>query len=557
MATLQIGNGNWAVEEDLLLGYNINDYNGKYYPRDIAWTRGSDAWRTTSSGLIQRAPWNLAQYSEQFENGIWSKTASSVISNSTIAPNGTLTADSFIEDTSTSLHIVGQTLGNTGGVYTVSVYAKPNGRNWMYISMAAALNYGAYFDVSNGVLGTVESNVSASITSVGNGWYRCVMTANTGALSPRCQMYTSPSNNVNSYLGNGTSGLFIWGAQIVEGSAALDYFPTTDRLNVGRVDYTYTSRGAMLVEPQRTNLCLYSQTFSDASWIALNSTRVSTNNVDPSGTNTALNVTWGTGGSKYFYRTQTGLTIGTTYTITFYVKSSNASKFRIYSESLGIISADFTTTSAFQRFQLTYTATATSGTFGLQSASDNTAADLIVAFAQFEAGAYPTTYVQTVATTVTRIADTFTRSNIFTNGYISSAGGTWYVELVNNIPYTRDAGNSNFFIGDAANNSPSNSLEIRNGGVANSRLDIGKRIGGTYTSLFTTTTSTVKIAIKWNGANVDVFVNGVKQVSASAFAITNMEFLYSQIQDVPRYVPWMTLYSTPLSDAECAFITTL
>jgi len=505
MATLQIGNGNWAVEEDLLLGYNINDYNGKYYPRDIAWTRGSDAWRTTSSGLIQRAPWNLAQYSEQFENGIWSKTASSVISNSTIAPNGTLTADSFIEDTSTSLHIVGQTLGNTGGVYTVSVYAKPNGRNWMYISMAAALNYGAYFDVSNGVLGTVESNVSASITSVGNGWYRCVMTANTGALSPRCQMYTSPSNNVNSYLGNGTSGLFIWGAQIVEGSAALDYFPTTDRLNVGRVDYTYTSRGAMLVEPQRTNLCLYSQTFSDASWIALNSTRVSTNNVDPSGTNTALNVTWGTGGSKYFYRTQTGLTIGTTYTITFYVKSSNASKFRIYSESLGIIS----------------------------------------------------TYVQTVATTVTRIADTFTRSNIFTNGYISSAGGTWYVELVNNIPYTRDAGNSNFFIGDAANNSPSNSLEIRNGGVANSRLDIGKRIGGTYTSLFTTTTSTVKIAIKWNGANVDVFVNGVKQVSASAFAITNMEFLYSQIQDVPRYVPWMTLYSTPLSDAECAFITTL
>ncbi len=527
---------------------------------DLTWTRASDAWRTNADGLIQRVPWNLLQRSEEFDNAVWSKTNATITANSTTAPNGTLTADSLIEDSTNNLHIASQSVSLAGGIYSASVYVKPNGRNWVFINIAAAGSYGAYFDIANGVVGTIQANItSATMTSAGNGWYRCVITANTGVTSPRIAIYTATANGTNSYTGDGTSGLFIWGAQLVEGSSAQTYFPTTDRLNVPRLSYMYGSCPALLLEPQRTNLCLYSQTFSDASWIALNSTKVSTSATDPSGTNTALNVTWGTGGSKYFYRTQTGLTIGTTYTITFYVKSSNASKFRIYGESLGITSSNFTTTSDFQRFQLTYTATVTSGSFGLQAASDNTAADLIVAFAQFEAGSYPTTIIPTTTASATRIADSFSRNNIYTNGLITSSGGTWFVELRGNIQYIRDAFSNGLQLADnnTSGGISGNGFIVRRNDTTLNRLSIQKVIAGVPTALFATATDTVKFAIKWNGTSADVFVNGTKEVSATAFTTTNMEFLLGYATDVPKFVQAMGLHPTPLSDTQLIQLTTL
>jgi hypothetical protein len=54
-------------------------------------------------------------------------------------------------------------------------------------------------------------------------------------------------------------------AQLEQGSTATSYFPTTDRLNIPRIDYT-SGQGAILVEPQRTNLALYSKQFDNAVW---------------------------------------------------------------------------------------------------------------------------------------------------------------------------------------------------------------------------------------------------------------------------------------------------
>ncbi len=515
-------------------------------------TRASSATRTNPAGQVEDVCYNLLQYSEDFSNASWSKTASSITTNTTTAPNGTLTADSLIEDTSNSLHICGQSITLNSSICTVSIYAKANGRNWMYISMVAASNYGAYYDLQNGVLGTVESNVTATVTSVGNGWYLCTITTNSAVSSARCQVYTSTGNGVNSYTGNGTSGLYIWGAQLVQGNLPKTYLYTSDRLNFPRVDFSDGS-ASLLLEPQRTNLCLYSQTFSDTSWTALNSTKVSTTNIDPGNTTTALNVTWDSGGSKYFYRTQTGLTIGTTYTITFYAKSSNGSKFRIYGESLGVVSANFTTTSDFQRFQLTYTATVISGTFGLQSASDNTAADLIVAFAQFEAGSYPTTYIPTTSSTATRLADTFTRNNIYTNNLISSSGGTWFVDLKNNLSVTNTSTDRGIFISDVSTGI-GNALSVRR--LNAGRLQITKVVGGSTSLLHTTTTDTVKLAIRWNGTIADLFVNGVKQVSASAFTTTLMENLGTRSgEETYQFIAQMALWNTPLSDSQCVELT--
>jgi hypothetical protein len=174
--------------------------------------------------------------------------------------------------------------------------------------------------------------------------------------------------------------------------------------------------------------------------------------------------------------------------------------------------------------------------------------------AQLELGGYATSYIPTVSASVTRNQDQITRNNIYTNGLITASGGTWFVELRNNRSLVRDAA-SQFWVGDTNNTSIVNGFTLRGSSVS-ARIGINKVVASTTTSLFTTTTDSVKIAIKWNGSTADVFQNGVKVVSATAFTTTNMEFLNGFAADVPKYINEMILYPTPLSDTQCIALTT-
>jgi hypothetical protein len=179
-----------------------------------------------------------------------------------------------------------------------------------------------------------------------------------------------------------------------------------------------------------------------------------------------------------------------------------------------------------------------------------------IAAPQLELGTFGTTWIPTTNTTVTRITDSFNRSNIYTDGVITSGGGTWLVELLNNVVMLRDASDVGLFIGNSSNGVTGDCLIIRNNG-SNTRIVINKRIAGTQTSIYTTTTDTVKIAIKWDGTTADIFANGTKVVSATAFAATNMEFFRGLGADVTKYITQNKLYNQPLSDAECISLTTL
>jgi len=136
---------------------------------------------------------------------------------------------------------------------------------------------------------------------------------------------------------------------------------------------------------------------------------------------------------------------------------------------------------------------------------------------------------------------------------ISASGGTWFVEFRNNIAYVRDSSSQGMNIGDSST-TISNGLMILNTGTG--RQVVQKIISGTATTLYTTLTDTVKIAIKWNGTSADVFVNGTKQVNATAFTTTLMEFLNGNASGIPRFIQQMALYPTPLSDAQCQTLTT-
>jgi hypothetical protein len=224
-------------------------------------------------------------------------------------------------------------------------------------------------------------------------------------------------------------------------------------------------------------------------------------------------------------------------------------------------STTFPITSTLTRIERTFTTNQATVAFVqpslIFSFTNGAAYDFTIRIAapQMELGAYATTPIPTTTASATRVADAFGRNNIFTNGLITSSGGTWFVELKNNVALTRDTASIGLFI-DTASGGFTNGFTFRNGGGAN-RLAITKCIAGTLTQLYTTTTDATKIAIKWNGTSADIFVNGVKQVTATAFTSTNMEFLSCSATDVPKFIQAMALYSTPLSDTDCTTLTTL
>jgi hypothetical protein len=146
------------------------------------------------------------------------------------------------------------------------------------------------------------------------------------------------------------------------------------------------------------------------------------------------------------------------------------------------------------------------------------------------------------------------RDNIYTNNLIVGGGGTWFVHLINNTAFTSDA-NGNLFL-DTASGGITNGINIRSIGTV-ARLYINFYTSGVSTFQYLTTTDTVKLAIKWNGATADVFENGAKVVSATLFTTTAMEHLGGNGSDQPKYIKQMALFAKPLTDAQCIALTTL
>lgn len=181
----------------------------------------------TPSLLLEPQRTNLIANSEYFAG--YSNTNSTDEVNATTSPEGLTNATFFKEDTSTGIHLLNESIITVAGVYTASVFVKANGRDRILLNIAPASNYGAYFDLSNGTTDTIQSNItSATIEDYGNGWYRCSITADTAtdSLSPRIAIYLALSNNEINYTGDGTSGIYIYGAQIEQASYPTSYIPT-------------------------------------------------------------------------------------------------------------------------------------------------------------------------------------------------------------------------------------------------------------------------------------------------------------------------------------------
>ena len=186
--------------------------------------------------LIEEQRTNLQTYSEDFANAAWIKSNSTITSNTIVPPDGTLNGDKLVENTATAEHFISKSVAVVSGTtYVLSVFAKqaePNrflsllfGGGGFYSGEAAT------FNLNTGVVASTNGTTTATITSVGNGWYRCSTTAvskatGTPSGAERIVLNNSTSSVTFSYTGDGYSGIYIWGAQMEAGAFATSYIPT-------------------------------------------------------------------------------------------------------------------------------------------------------------------------------------------------------------------------------------------------------------------------------------------------------------------------------------------
>lgn len=180
---------------------------------------------TSITTLVQTGE-NLLTYSEQFDNAAWGKTNITVQENIITAPDGNTTADKLVENTTNGLHVISQSIGTISGTYTVSCFVKAVERYKGYIQLiSSGGNAAAFFDLN---LGTITGGAGTNtITAYPNGWYRITSSLTFTSATATCYFVLLNNAGTSSYAGDGTSGIYLWGAQVERGSIATDYIPTT------------------------------------------------------------------------------------------------------------------------------------------------------------------------------------------------------------------------------------------------------------------------------------------------------------------------------------------
>jgi hypothetical protein len=533
--------------------YSVIPSNGN---GDFTVTRATTATRVNSAGLVELVPYNLVQYSEQFDNATWTKQNVSSSANQTTAPNGTLTADTIVNNNTSTFHRYYQgPIANLGQPQkiTFSVYLKYKDHQYTSIGITDDTFYRSQVVVDL-VNGTITQNykqnsgdtLTSTITNVGNGWYRLTgtftyLTALSGGNAYILGMLLNQSTFTEApYLGSGT-GIYIWGAQMVEGSNAKDYQPTETRLNIPRLDYSNGTCPSLLVEPQRTNLLKYSQDYSNVIWTKAGITATLGTQINPQGIASTYNIANTTLGDSYLEQQGLPTTTGT-YTTSVFIKNiDNLATTQLMAVHIaeGSITSQLVYTWATNTFTIagtnaisgsvtpyangwvrlsfTYSIGALTTIHWSRLYANNdltvTKSALVYGF-QTELGSYPTSYIPTTSASVTRNADEVYKTGI--SSLIGQTEGTIYLEAD-----VQKHNESEFYIAISNGSSLGEAIYLYqpSGGI----LQVLFRSGGVDPTISILNANWNigynKIAIAYNSTSGEVFMNGVSKGTIALSAL--------------------------------------
>lgn len=205
---------------------------GTYISKDdgLIKTAAIDEARFESGGvLIEGASTNLVTRSEEFNDAAWTKAEASISADSSTAPDGAMTADNIVPTTNNTRHSVFRSSQSITG-HTYSVYAKANGYDWILLtshSTSAPSARGTFFNVNTGAIGSIgTAGQNPKIQALSNGWYRCSIDEGDSP-SSIFAIIVSNADGVETFVGDGASGVLAWGATREALPFASSYIPTT------------------------------------------------------------------------------------------------------------------------------------------------------------------------------------------------------------------------------------------------------------------------------------------------------------------------------------------
>lgn len=453
-----------ALKPSLLLDFA----NTKTLDPRVTFARASEA-RYYDGVSVAKAEENLLLRSQEFDNAAWTKFNTTVTANAEIAPDGTTTAETITASSGASQKYLNQAFSLTAGEAVASVYVKAGTNSFFQISFGTQSSTYANFDVSTGATGTSGSVISSSIESIGGGWHRCVVVfTNVNATSLNLVLVSSDSAlRLESWTAAGTETVFLWGAQLEQRSSVTAYTPTTDQpitryqpvlqtaeANVARSDHDPVTGESLgrLVEESRTNLLTYSEDFSNATWNKTNATISANQVVAPDGTLTADKLVEDTAtGNHTTYQNIT--TSATPYYFSVFLKAAERSRISLWVGATTLIDIDLSSGAVIVSGNNVEVVDVGGGWFRVVAFRSNIDTNLrswgvfvrddsgnlsytgdgysgiYVWGAQLEVGSFPTSYIKTEASQVTRAADNASMTGTNFSEWYRADEGTFYIEM--------------------------------------------------------------------------------------------------------------------------------
>lgn len=522
---------------------------------DMIVVRATTATRVNSAGLIELVPYNLFTYSEQFNNADWGKTGA------------TFSGDTLTGSAGTSLKGIyqGET---TNGVQSAYFDVEFVNHTWVQIligTQGSDIGYVNY-NIQNKVVGDQSGGYTGTIQDFGT-FVRIKFNCNTLNKVAVFLILVNSGTAPRADSTSSTGSIKLYRSQLVEGSVAKDYLRTETRLNIPRLDYSNGTCPSLLVEPQRTNLVLYSEQFDNAAWAKLNVTVTVNNAISPDGTQNADKIDY-TNVNNYLVSTSTNAQ-NISYTASCYVKKGTTDRFVLregfYFGSL----AEFNLTNGTIVSDSTGTAKITSvgnGWYRCSITQAYVSVQIYVIFsydsylgtgtlflygAQVEAGSYPTSYIPTTSAAVTRNADVISKTGI--SSLIGQTQGTIFIDFnIDNILSQTV---------DPIIFSTSGQIYIRlftTGAIyytESSALGLISPVG-------TINNGKNKIAVNYKNNDFSIYANGVLVATNNSGTVTaKSQISLNYIGDL-QYNPsifynLVTLFPNKLTGAECISLTTL